>query len=275
MELDAPDGKLLVFDAHDFAFVGFGGDFEAIGECVALDDEGMVTCGGKWIGHAFKEVFAIVFHEGSFAVHHAVVHNDVAAENVSDALMAEADSERGDLGAEGADDFVGEAGFFGGTGAGRNEDAFGFEGADLIDGNLVIAMDFHGNLHFTEILDEVVGERIVIIDDQHHGRTVIERGRVGSKSLDSAGNTHAHWRVETGKLGEVHNGSIDLLGYVSAPVDGVCGGRGGRLGAGESWAAGGVAHKYFGVCGVGDGDDCVGGVVCAERDEWSYEFMEA
>ena len=28
MELDAPDGKLLVFDAHDFAFIGFRGDLE-------------------------------------------------------------------------------------------------------------------------------------------------------------------------------------------------------------------------------------------------------
>ena len=184
MELDAPDGKLLVFDAHDFAFVGFGRDFEAIGQCVALDDEGVIAGGGEGVGHAFEEVFAVVFHERSFAVHHAVVHNDVAAEDVADALMAKTDAEGWNLRAEGADDFVGEAGFFWRTRAGRDQDAFGFEGADLFDGDLVVAMDFHRDLHFAEVLDEVVGERIVVIDNQHHGWNLVERGRVGSKSLD-------------------------------------------------------------------------------------------
>jgi hypothetical protein len=30
-------------------------------------------------------------------------------------------------------------------------------------------MDLHGNVHFAQVLNEVVGERIVVIQDQHHG----------------------------------------------------------------------------------------------------------
>lgn len=32
MKLDAPDGKLLALYAHDFAFLRFGGDFQAVGD---------------------------------------------------------------------------------------------------------------------------------------------------------------------------------------------------------------------------------------------------
>ncbi|MDB6122406.1 MAG: hypothetical protein JWQ71_1399 [Pedosphaera sp.] len=141
MKLHAPDGILLVTDAHDFAFVSLGGDFEAIGDGVALDDEGVITGRGKRVRHVLEEIFAVVLNGRRFAVHHAIVHDDFSAESMTDALMAEADAEEWQLGAEGADDLVGQAGFARGTGAGRDENTLGFEVVDLIEGNLVVAMD--------------------------------------------------------------------------------------------------------------------------------------
>jgi hypothetical protein len=38
----------------------------------------------------------------------------------------------------------------------------------LFDGNLVVAMDLHLDLHFTQILDEVISKGVVVVDDQHH-----------------------------------------------------------------------------------------------------------
>lgn len=168
MELDAPDGKGFVADAHDFAFVGFGGDFEAVGEGFFFDDERVVAGGGERIGHVLEEVFVVVPDGGRFAVHHAVVDNDVAAEGVADALVAQADAEDGDFAGEVFDDVVGEAGFARGAGAGGDENAVGVEFFDAGEGDLVVAVDLHGNVHFAQVLDEVVGERIVVIEHEHH-----------------------------------------------------------------------------------------------------------
>ena len=43
--MDAVDGEFFVLQAHDFAFCGFGGDFEAVGEGFAFDYERMVSRG--------------------------------------------------------------------------------------------------------------------------------------------------------------------------------------------------------------------------------------
>ena len=103
-------------------------------------------------------------------MHHAVVDHDLRTEGVADALVTEANAKQRNVRSEGPDDFVGESRFTRGTRSGRDEDAFGFERADLFDGDLVVAMDLHIHLHLAQILDEIVGERIVIIYDQHHNR---------------------------------------------------------------------------------------------------------
>ena len=87
MELHTPDGELLVLDAHDFALVRFGGDFQAIGQGVALNHQGMITGGGKWIGHILEKLLAVVLDQRSLAVHHAEIDHHVAAEDVANALV--------------------------------------------------------------------------------------------------------------------------------------------------------------------------------------------
>ena len=62
MELDAPDGEGFVADTHDFAFVGGSGDFEAIGECVAFDDEGMIARSGEGVRHVFEQLLLVVLN---------------------------------------------------------------------------------------------------------------------------------------------------------------------------------------------------------------------
>ncbi len=179
MELDAPDGELFVAEAHDFAFgFGFGGDLEGVGQRVAFDEERVVAGGGEGVGHAFEEVAAIVVDGRGFAVHEAVGADDVAAEDVAHTLVAEADAEGGDGGAEGFDDVVGQAGLAGRTGAGRDDDAGRGEGADLVEGDLVVAENFHVHAQLTEILHEVVREAVVIVDDQQHARDGTINGSV-------------------------------------------------------------------------------------------------
>jgi hypothetical protein len=158
MKLDAPDRELLVFDTHDFAFSGFGGDGKAIGKRLPLDDQGMVAGGGEWIGHAEEQVLAVMLDHRGFAMHHPVIHDDIASEGVTNALVSEANAQQGNGGSEGFNDFVRQAGFTGRAWAGRDEQAVGFEVPDLVDGNAVIAMDLHFRLQFAEVLNQVIGE---------------------------------------------------------------------------------------------------------------------
>ena len=168
VELYAVDGQFAVGEAHDFAFGGFGGDFEAGRKGFAFDDEGVVAGGFEGAGEAGEDILAGVEDGGGFAVHEAGGADDFAAEDLADALVAEADSEDGDFSAEFADGVATDAGFGGGAGAGGDDDFFGGELGDVGGGNLVVALHEQVGSEFAEILDEVVGEGIVVIDDEDH-----------------------------------------------------------------------------------------------------------
>ena len=116
MKLHAPDRKILVPDSHDFPFLGFRRDLQAGGNGLSLDDERVVTGRGKRIGHVLEEILAVMPDGGGLAMHHAIVHHHLRSERMPDALVPEADSEKGDERPERPDDVVGKAGFPGRTG---------------------------------------------------------------------------------------------------------------------------------------------------------------
>jgi len=166
MELDAPDGKLFVAQAHNLAFgPGFGGDLERLRQRVAFDEKRVITGGRERVGHAFKQIAAIVINRRSLAVHETLGTHHFAAENVAHALVAEANPEGGRGRAEGLDDVVGQSGFARRTGTGGDEDPGRFEGANLVQGDFVVAANLHLHAQFAEVLDEVVGKAVVIVDD--------------------------------------------------------------------------------------------------------------
>ena len=113
MELDTVDGQFAVGEAHDFAFGGFGGDFEAGREGLALDDEGMVARGFEGAGETGEDVLTRMQDGRGFAVHEAWSTYDFAAVNLAYALVAEANAENGDFSAEFADGVATYAGFGG------------------------------------------------------------------------------------------------------------------------------------------------------------------
>ena len=78
------------------------------------------------------------------------------------------------MGGEAADDVVADAGFGGGAGAGGDADALGGEAGDFLDGDFVVALHEGIGAEFAEVLDEVVGKGVVVVDDEEHraGRSV-------------------------------------------------------------------------------------------------------
>ena len=102
-------------------------------------------------------------------MHESTRADDIAAENVAYALVAEANSEERRAGSKTSDDFVANPGLFRGARARRNDDLFRPQLRDFIGRDLVVAFDDHLRPKLSKILDEVIREGIVIIDDEEHG----------------------------------------------------------------------------------------------------------
>ena len=79
--------------AHDRAVVGLGGDLEHVGHDVAVDDERVVAGRLERVGQAGEHARAVVADQRRLAVHHLGRAHDVAAEDLADALVAEAHAE--------------------------------------------------------------------------------------------------------------------------------------------------------------------------------------
>ena len=71
---------------------------------------------------------------------------------------------------EPADDLVGDAGLTRRARPRRDDDVARLQGGDLVGRDLVVAIDAHvdGCIQLAQTLHQVVGERIVVIDEQDH-----------------------------------------------------------------------------------------------------------
>ena len=69
-----------------------------------------------------------------------------------------------------------DAGLAGRAGPGRKQDPLRLQGFDFVHGELVVAADIDFGTQLAQILDEVVGEGVVVVEDEDHGRTSVARG---------------------------------------------------------------------------------------------------
>jgi len=168
MKLDAIDGKILVPQAHDLSLGRFRRDLEAVGQGVAFHDEGVVA--GRLEGRfdPFEKILPVVNHRRGLPVHEPVGPDHIAAEDFADALVPETDAEERDRGSEGADDITADPGFGRCARSGGDANSFGRLLPDLIESDAIIPMHLHCSPQLSEILDEIVGERIVVVDDEEH-----------------------------------------------------------------------------------------------------------
>ena len=105
--------------------------------------------------------------------------HDPPAEDLADALQAEAHAEHRATAGEVADHVVAEPRIVGRAGARGDEHGVGIELDQLVEGPGVVAVHERLGPQLTEVLDEVVDERVVVVDDQHpgaHGRRRVVAG---------------------------------------------------------------------------------------------------
>ena len=117
----------------------------------------------KGFGSPAKTLAAVVVDGGGLAVHQAIRADDVSTIDLADGLVTEADTEYGGGRAELADEFDGDARLVWCAGTGGNADFLRGEGFHFIDGEGVVTENFHLHAKLAKVLDEVVGEGIVVV----------------------------------------------------------------------------------------------------------------
>ena len=181
MELHADDWKLLMADGHDFLLAirrfGPGGDDKVGIQGIRADDEAVVAGGGEGIGKALEDPLPVVVNLVRLAMHQPFGPDDDAAGRLADGLMPEANAEERNLAHELLDALDRDAGFGGCAGSWRNDQVAWFLGGNLVRGDLVVPVDLDVQpiVDLPQSLDEVVGEGVVVIDEEDHGGQTEER----------------------------------------------------------------------------------------------------
>src|SRR6478672_12677623 len=126
----------------------------------------MITGGFERLRHVFKNARAVVRNYRRFPVHQFRGTRNFAAENFADTLVTEANAEQWNLRSEFTNDVATNSRVARPARSGRDADAFRTKLSNVSRARLVVA--FHQNVRaqLTENLREVVGKRIVIIDQE-------------------------------------------------------------------------------------------------------------
>ena len=115
-------------------------------------------------------------HRVGLAVHHARGANHRAAERFADRLMTEAHAEDRQPAREVFEQRHAEACIGRSARARRQADAIGLHRLDVLDRHEIVAHDPDLFTELAEVLDEVVGEAVVVVDHQQHDSVAGERG---------------------------------------------------------------------------------------------------
>src|SRR5262249_20532744 len=93
VELDTFEGKSLVANPHDLVLVGPGDQVELGAERAGLNDQAVIPRGLERVAQAPIDPLLIVVDHRGLAVHDPVGPDNFAAEDMADALVAQADSQ--------------------------------------------------------------------------------------------------------------------------------------------------------------------------------------
>ena len=168
MKLNALDLHLPVAQAHDKAVGRGGGDFEAGGQALAFHDQRMVTRGLEGIGQAVENGPAVVTDLAGLAMHQFRRPDNLATESLADGLMAEAHSQDGYTSGQLINHLKTYPCFVGSFRPGRDDNRIGQFLLDFIHSGLIVSDHSHLGAQFSQILDQVVGEGIIVVDYEDH-----------------------------------------------------------------------------------------------------------
>ncbi|CAM5196901.1 hypothetical protein CDEN61S_02711 [Castellaniella denitrificans] len=134
----------------------------------------MVAGDGVGRRQSREDVGAPVRDGRDLAVHEFAGAHDASAVGRADGLVAQADAQDGLPAGEMPDQLDGDAGLGRRARPRRHADAVGVDGLDAGEVDLVVAHDLDPGAEFAEILHQVVGEGVVVVQHQQlHDRVVL------------------------------------------------------------------------------------------------------
>jgi hypothetical protein len=178
VELHALDRQLLVAHAHDLAVLGPGSDLQHLGAARALDGQRVVAVHRELRGQPSEHALLRGGDDAGLAVHELLRANDLAAKGRTNALVPQTHAQDGQLAGKVLDGSHRDTGFQRRARAGRDHHAIRCARSDALDGDLVVAEHLHIRAQLAEVLDDVVGEAVVVVDHQElHGWLPCEGAR--------------------------------------------------------------------------------------------------
>ena len=164
VKLHALDIVFPVAHAHDFAVVRPRRHFQAGRQRGAFDRQRVVADHCEGAGDVLEDAHARMRDEGSLAMHDLLGADDFTAKCFADGLVAKADAQYRLLAGEVLEHFHRNARLGRRFRAGRDADAVRIQRLDLFDRDFVVAVDPYVFAQLAEILHDVVGEGVIVVD---------------------------------------------------------------------------------------------------------------
>src|SRR5258708_754135 len=133
----------------------------------------MVTRRHERAGQSAKHAEAEMADRRGFAVDDSARMHDLAPESLADRLMTEAHAQYRDPAGKLAYRRERDPRFGGSAGPGGNDDPFRSHRSDVRRRDLVVAKHFDVGAELAQILHQIPGEGIVVVDHQNHKRPIL------------------------------------------------------------------------------------------------------
>src|SRR6266516_3455244 len=168
VELHAMDRQPRVRNAHDEMIVGFRRQCQLVRYAGAVDHERMVARGLERRVDAAEHAAAPMPDLGELAVDGDRRAHDPSAERLPDRLVAETHAENRNARRGLVDEIEADARLIGSARAGREHDRVRIGREHVGARELIVAMHHDLRAQSAEIMDEVEGEAVVIVDQYDH-----------------------------------------------------------------------------------------------------------
>ena len=164
--------QLAMPQAHDLIHVtvpgfGPGGDFQTVRQSLRCHHQAVVAGSLEGLAQAPKHTLPAVVDKGSLAVHHLPRAHPLPAVHLADALHAQAHPQYRQLAGILGNHRHGNAGLIGRAGPRGNDNALRRQRRDVGNGDFIVAHHLHFGPEFTQILHDIPGEGVVVVDHEY------------------------------------------------------------------------------------------------------------
>src|SRR6516225_7134645 len=173
VELHAVHRQALMRKPHHQTVIGLGRHVEIARHALALNHQRMIARRFERRIDAAKYAAAAMLDLRQFAMNWNRRAHDFATEGLGDRLVTQADAKDRDPRRSGSNQIKTDAGLVRRARAGREHDGVGLGSDNGVRGYLVVAIHLDLRPELTEIMNEVEGETIIIVDQDDHVRTRI------------------------------------------------------------------------------------------------------